>query len=387
MNVLQVTPTEVYPPQNGGDNRRHGLVEAFVAAGDTVVRYTQSASLSETGLRGRKRLEIEDGYVEHRNNSILSTTARASSLLDVSSGPLFGIAFTSSHSEQLGRLVRWADVIIVEGPYQLSTMASIAGDTPVVYSSHNVEQELYSTGQNALLKPIVARQERNAVSSADLVVCVSERDERRFRNLYDFTTPTVVVPNGVPDESISTDSRAGTEIRKRYGIPPEATVGLFIGSNHSPNVEAVEQFLKTVRDRRRSTDDFRLLVVGSVGDSLSHIPEWTVTVGHVEDVEPYFDASDIGLNPMLSGSGSNIKLLDYFAHGLPVLSTPFGARGINVRSGEHLVIANIDEFYYRLQDGDWEETDIGRTAQSLVAEQYTWRRLSKSLREAIVKLV
>jgi hypothetical protein len=35
----------------------------------------------------------------------------------------------------------------------------------------------------------------------------------------------------------------------------------------------------------------------------------------------------VGLNPVMSGGGSNVKLPTYLAAGLAVLSTPFGLRG------------------------------------------------------------
>ena len=38
---------------------------------------------------------------------------------------------------------------------------------------------------------------------------------------------------------------------------------------------------------------------------------------------------DVALNPMFSGSGSNLKMLDYTASGVPVLTTPFGNRGLD----------------------------------------------------------
>ena len=54
--------------------------------------------------------------------------------------------------------------------------------------------------------------------------------------------------------------------------------------------------------------------------------------------------ADVALNPVTTGSGTNIKMLDYFAAGVPVISTPFGARGLGIRSGEHYLAAEPDGF-------------------------------------------
>ena len=42
-----------------------------------------------------------------------------------------------------------------------------------------------------------------------------------------------------------------------------------------------------------------------------------------------FNIGDFGLNPMEQGSGSNIKIFEYAAAGLVIVSTPFGVRGVN----------------------------------------------------------
>ena len=59
------------------------------------------------------------------------------------------------------------------------------------------------------------------------------------------------------------------------------------------------------------------------------LPANVVVLGAVEESAKWmaFAAADIGLNPMEHGSGTNIKLLEYAAAGLVVVSTRFGARG------------------------------------------------------------
>ena len=47
----------------------------------------------------------------------------------------------------------------------------------------------------------------------------------------------------------------------------------------------------------------------------------------------------VALNPMCRGSGTNIKMLDYFAAGAPTIATPIGARGLGAEHGVHLLLA------------------------------------------------
>ena len=55
-----------------------------------------------------------------------------------------------------------------------------------------------------------------------------------------------------------------------------------------------------------------------------------IATGPVPEVLPYFAAADAGLNPITRGSGSNVKLFEYLAARLPVISTLFGVRGTNL---------------------------------------------------------
>jgi glycosyltransferase involved in cell wall biosynthesis len=43
--------------------------------------------------------------------------------------------------------------------------------------------------------------------------------------------------------------------------------------------------------------------------------------------------------PLRVGSGTRIKILEAFAHGVPVVATPLGAAGLGVTDGEQLLLA------------------------------------------------
>ena len=53
---------------------------------------------------------------------------------------------------------------------------------------------------------------------------------------------------------------------------------------------------------------------------------------------------DLALNPMASGSGTNLKMLEYAATGTPILTTEFGNRGLLFQPGKDVLIAPVSEF-------------------------------------------
>jgi hypothetical protein len=85
---------------------------------------------------------------------------------------------------------------------------------------------------------------------------------------------------------------------------------------------------------------------------------------------------------MTSGSGSNLKMLDYFAAGLPVLSTPFGARGIDVKAGTHYIESEIENFIssismYFVQSDSGRISKMCAAAKEIAHLRYSWQAIAK----------
>ena len=61
---------------------------------------------------------------------------------------------------------------------------------------------------------------------------------------------------------------------------------------------------------------------------------------YVDDLRPLYSQADVAVVPIRAGGGTRIKILEAFAHGVPVVSTRVGAEGISVVDGEHLLLAD-----------------------------------------------
>jgi glycosyltransferase involved in cell wall biosynthesis len=103
---------------------------------------------------------------------------------------------------------------------------------------------------------------------------------------------------------------------------------VFAGSGFGPNLDA----LVTLREFCRDHADFLarehiyFLLLGSMTPAPSRDGALIAT-GRVPEVASYFAAGDAGFNPITRGSGANVKLFEYLAARLPVISTAFGVRG------------------------------------------------------------
>ncbi|MGP0073622.1 MAG: glycosyltransferase [Bryobacteraceae bacterium] len=142
------------------------------------------------------------------------------------------------------------------------------------------------------------------------------------------------------------DNRAGIAT-SRYdfhanGREPETM--LFLGSfRHPPNQEGLNWFAQKVLPAvLKAKPRARLVIVGSEPPprhSLPALPDNIELRGFVEDVREPLGRYAVFVCPILSGSGMRVKLLEAFAAGIPVVSTPLGAEGLAGKDGEICALA------------------------------------------------
>ena len=120
---------------------------------------------------------------------------------------------------------------------------------------------------------------------------------------------------------------------------------LFLGSGHPPNVEAALQIIRNIAPK---LPDAYFLIAGSVCWMIRNEKrEKNVGLAYFisdDEKRELFRVANVALNPMMSGSGTNLKMLDYMAAGLPVISTAVGARGIDIQNRVHAIICDLDAF-------------------------------------------
>ena len=337
----------------------------------------------------RRRVEIGEEYVEYRHLHPLHEATKAPMLLgypNLLAGHSLRLA-----SNGLADRIKWADVVIAREPWQFKTVHELVpDDTPLAFSSHNVETERFADIDQPIFEERtiewVRTLEQFAVDNSDAIITTSERDASVYEDEFGASVPTIVAPNGTYEDAIREhrpDSPAAQRLRREYDIDENATVCLFMGSNYKPNVEAAEEVVKMARD----LPDVEFVIMGSVGNALSSrsIPENVIVTGYVtDDYEAHFDLADIALNPMTSGGGTNIKLIDYLARSLPVISTPFGTRGLEIRNDIDVVLTpveNFPEMIRHLATDDSVQTKLGDNARKRVSEYYTWEASSRRTRE------
>ena len=201
-----------------------------------------------------------------------------------------------------------------------------------VYQAHNVEYDHFaSAGPAVAAAPRWAAGlralEGRACERAGLVVVTSDEDAARMGELYGVGADRLaVVPNGYDETALRVpDALERESARAAIGARAHERVALFLGSDVPHNEAALRFLIERVMPRLSGV---RLLAAGSVTRRfLAHREPWLTLRPPARDVLPWLAAADVGLNPVVGGAGSNVKLPAYLAAGLAVVSTPHGVRG------------------------------------------------------------
>ena len=296
---------------------------------------------------------------------------------------------------------------------------------PLFLSSHNIEampwERLYIHQRNRLKRLALYIEwkkmeafERDVCRSFHHVSAVSEDDRRKFINTYGCES-VAVIPNGVdvsyydvalpkvggpphkdwlpgqdrpardrrgPDQS-RPPQQTGHAHEQPHSDTSERTLVFSASFDAFVNQDAVLYWMETIWPRvLRELPGAKMLFLGKdPPPSLTrHASERVQFTGTVPDVRPYLSQSSACVVPLRVAGGSRIKILEAMAAGLPVVSTPEGAEGLDVVPGEHLLIArNVDEFVggvvRLLQDGALARS-LATRGRKLVEERYDWRNIA-----------
>jgi len=124
---------------------------------------------------------------------------------------------------------------------------------------------------------------------------------------------------------------------------------LFVGSFfHPPNVDAVLYFCREIfpliRQKLGNHVVFRIVGISSPSSVLALAEEPGVQVmGYQEKLDLFYECASVVVVPLRAGAGTRVKILEAFVYDRPVVSTAIGAAGLEVTSGENILLANTPE--------------------------------------------
>jgi polysaccharide biosynthesis protein PslH len=269
----------------------------------------------------------------------------------------------------------------------MAQYGALAPDLPAILVHQNHESALMARRTareaNPLARLYLGLQAKKLAAYEALIcpaqaanVTVSEADRDDFRARIP-NARFEVVPNGVDVETfVPTPDPGGQEL-------------VFVGGmSWQPNRDAMRWFLAEVWPTvRRRAPKARLTIVGShpspeVRRAVEREDGVTAT-GLVPDIRPYVSRAAVYVCPLRIGGGTRLKILDAWAMGKAVVSTPIGAEGLGAVSGREIELAaTAEEFAARILHllGDpGRRTALGAAGRRRVVEEFAWPRVASPL--------
>lgn len=210
----------------------------------------------------------------------------------------------------------------------------------IVLVEHNVEYERLR-GQNPTLSQRsyeeLKRVELQMCATANSVIVVSEPDRERLLLDGVDAAKLRMIPHGV-DLSAFADTPV-IDVRSHYGLPGSSLLLVYHGTySYQPNLQAMQFMASDILPRLLAEGlEVDVLAIGSLPPDMPLHPRIHF-VGSVANLAEVIPAADMAVVSLLEGGGTRMKILDYFAAGVPVISTSKGIEGIPVRDGHEALV-------------------------------------------------
>lgn len=215
----------------------------------------------------------------------------------------------------------------------------------------------------------LAREERRLARRFDLCTCTTRLELETLRS-YETGVDTDWFPNGVDAEYFSP-----------AGVDYDENLISFVGRmDYFPNQQCMIDFCEKIfPEIQRRRPSARLVIVGANPSgrilSLAKQPGVSVT-GSVPDVRPFVRNSAVMVAPLSIARGTQNKILEAMAMGVPTVTSDVAAGGVDAVPGTHFLTASHSEGYVnavlRLLDSREERQRFSAAGRDRVLSHHNW---------------
>lgn len=277
------------------------------------------------------------------------------------------------------------DCVLLESlfvtPYLGALRAHFKGK--IIVRTHNVESDIWNdlavnTG-NPLKRSLLRKLAKNlrsyeieTLSAVDGLLPITTEDQKRFAVL-NIQTEACTVPVAM---------KSGEALKVENG-------NLFhLGAmDWGPNIDAVNCLLRLFPFIQKRLPTIQLSIAGK--QAKSALKEKSQKAVHihdfVDDLPQFMETAGILAAPIKSGSGVRIKILEAMSHGIPVVSTPKGAMGIDYTTTACLLVADSDDNFVnscvQLASSQELRAEIGKNGRDYILEHHSIDRISPRILE------
>lgn len=279
------------------------------------------------------------------------------------------------------------DLIIADHFWLADTVLKIKSNIKKICLSHGFEYTIYQRlGKeinffHKMIVRILSRNQKKAelaiLNKFDYISCINNDELQQLKNNNFDSNKLFVMPNGISLENIRHPENKDSDI---FNL-------VFLGSmNYEPNDDAMKYFIYSILPKLKEiNNNIKLTIIGNKPS------QWLIDItknnnievtGFIDNINSYFNSNTICIAPLRIGSGSRIKILEYWAHSMPVVATTIGAEGLNYKHGHNIIIAdNSTNFSKAISDlikDHNKKTRLGINGRDNVEKYYNWDNIIKN---------
>lgn len=346
MKILYVCHRFPYPPQRGGKIRPFNMIKHLSKSHEVTVA---------SPVRSKKEAEAGAGLAGYCAAYITEVITGPLAMLNIarslaanqpsSMGYFYSGALYKRIQEAINK-TRF-DLIFVHCSSVAQYVEQVRG-VPSIIDFGDMDSQKWAIYGDVRNFPVnlVYRMEGTRLQKAetrlaglfDYCTCTTFEEMRTLRS-YGVDTPTDWFPNGVDMDYFT----PGTE-------PYEPDTICFMGRmDYYPNQECMQEFCaRTLPLIKAKRPNLKMYIVGANPSAaikkLGTIPGVTVT-GSVKDVRPFVHKCAVNVAPLNIARGTQNKILEALAMGVPTVASVQAAMGIDAVPGEHFLTGSSPEEY------------------------------------------
>ncbi len=385
MNILYLCHRFPYPPKRGGKIRPFNMIRHLSSIGHQVT----VCSL----VRSPQEAQEGQGIVPHCRKFVIGhvrewvQTGRMVLRLPVPTPSSMGYFFSPELAGHVKRLLasdKW-DLIFVH----CSSVAQYVEDVqniPKILDFGDMDSQKWLEYANYKPFPLsvgyrlegakMLAAEKRLARKFDMCTATT-RAEWETLNNYKTGAGTDWFPNGVDADYFCPDDE-----------PYDPDLISFIGRmDYYPNQECVARFCeKTWPLLKSQRPGMKLIIVGADPSpamrALGEIPGVTVT-GSVPDVRPYIRKSALMVAPLNIARGTQNKILEAMAMGVPVVTSTIAAGGVDAQAQAHFLVADSPQeqaqAVLRIADSPSERDRLAVAGRERMLSHHAWHQSMKRL--------
>lgn len=385
MRILFLTYDFPYPTTSGGKVRAYNLLK-YAKDKDVeihVVSFVRE-QISEKSLAELKKIGVSKITTFPRksvkNIKNLKTFLAKESLFRT-------LYFDASIAAFIAQTIReeQIDVLHAESFYTAYYLDAYKDDPNVttIYGSENIEYKLYEDYSREraplLLRPLyiaqakrIKQEEEEIVKNADVTLAVTLKEKAFFTTLTDRVE---IIENGVSLNEFAYKKREATKLK---------TI-LFVGNfQYFPNRDAVLFFYEEVL-KKLDRSDIQFSIIGKGSIQFKELQDnRIITTEFIDDIRDAYYAASIFVSPIRIGGGTNFKILEAMATGLPVVSFTDRVTEIGAKDEVDVLLADDGTAFLqqtkRLLDDPALGEKLARNAREIIEKKFSWDIIGKHLR-------